>query len=260
MRHATDADHVIAVTTIVSRQRSVSGGRVDGRALGARAHADDPRRGGRDHPVRSRHSAPRGARHGVLRRDHAGPAGDPDADRRHPADPRGARGDVPRRRPRGSPRPPARPRRLRPQPRARPYAGGARAPRGGDAPGAARPHARALRRLPDPSPARRRAGPRARGVRGGRAAGAGGDPRPVVGDRVPPRLRGGDDRRHDADHRGGGRALRGDRPPIRVAQPPPRDGLGCAQPRLRPLDGLPDRRRRRALRRRRRTGRRSSHQ
>ena len=36
--------------------------------------------------------------------------------------------------------------------------------------------------LPDPSPSRRRAGPRARGLRGGRAPGAGGDPGPVVGD------------------------------------------------------------------------------
>ena len=51
------------------------------------------------------------------------------------------------------------------------------------------------------------------------------------------------------DHRGGGRALRRDGGPLRVAQPPPRDGLGRVEPRVRPLDGLPDRRGRRAVRR-----------
>ena len=34
MRHATDPDHVIAVTTIVSRQRSVRAAAVDGRRSG----------------------------------------------------------------------------------------------------------------------------------------------------------------------------------------------------------------------------------
>ena len=86
------------------------------------------------------------------------------------------------------------------------------------------------------------------GSGGRRAAGAGGDPRPVVGGRLPPGLRGGDDRRHDAGHRGGRGALRRDRGPLRVAEPPPRHRLGRAEPRLRRLDGVSDRRGRRALR------------
>ena len=39
MRHATDPDHVVAVTTIVSRERTHAARRRDRRSLGTRAHA-----------------------------------------------------------------------------------------------------------------------------------------------------------------------------------------------------------------------------
>ena len=162
MRHATDPDHVIAVTTIVSRQRSVRRGRVDGGALGARAHADDPGRWEARSSCSASSFRPGWGSDGVLRRDHAGPAGGPDADRRPPSDPGGAR---------GTPTPEATwiatSTRTSTATTSTPTSTATRRRRTGtprsDAPGAARPHARAIRRVPDPAPAGRRAGPRARG-------------------------------------------------------------------------------------------------
>ena len=57
MRHATDADHVVAIATIVSRERTLAGSRIDRSRLGDRAHYHSHGGRGRDHRFRRRHSA-----------------------------------------------------------------------------------------------------------------------------------------------------------------------------------------------------------
>src|SRR6266496_5930003 len=78
MRHATDPDHVIAVSTIVSREHDVKKAALIGIDLGYRTHADH--RGGRlpDDDVPHRASAARRPRNGAGRSTHAHRSGHPE--------------------------------------------------------------------------------------------------------------------------------------------------------------------------------------
>ena len=67
MRHATDPDHVIAVTTIVARHRSIRPRGVDWRALGRGAYAYDFGCGRRDYFAGVGDSGARGAFDGIFR-------------------------------------------------------------------------------------------------------------------------------------------------------------------------------------------------
>ena len=91
MRHATDADHVIAIATIVSRQRSLRGSALIGAAWGIGHTLTILVVGERDHPVRHRHSGAHGPGDGVRGRGHAGPARRADAHRLRPGAPGGRR-------------------------------------------------------------------------------------------------------------------------------------------------------------------------
>ena len=71
MRHATDPDHVIAVTTILSRERRLGRRRAHRRRMGTRPHNDraDGRR--RDHRFQNCDSGPARPRDGIRGRNHA---------------------------------------------------------------------------------------------------------------------------------------------------------------------------------------------
>ena len=57
MRHATDADHVVAIATIISRERTMKELCPDRSRLGDRAHLHGPGGRHRNHRFRSCHSA-----------------------------------------------------------------------------------------------------------------------------------------------------------------------------------------------------------
>src|SRR5207244_4971812 len=95
--------------------------------------------------------------------------------------------------------------------------------------------------LPGAAPAGGGRGARARGLGGGGAARPRHHPRSAVGDRVPGRVRGGDDRGYDARHRGERAPLRVYGEPLRRGEPPPRARLRGGEHRLRALPRLPDR-------------------
>ena len=80
MRHATDPDHVVAVTTIVSQQRSLARAGAHRCALGDRPHGDDPPRRRSDRAAQGPAIGHSGASRALAR---AGGGGD--ADRARPA-------------------------------------------------------------------------------------------------------------------------------------------------------------------------------
>ncbi len=85
MRHSTDPDHVVAVSTIVSKQRSIRQAGLIGTHLGARPHPDHLCRGQHDHSLRRRHPAASRPLHGVQCRPDADPSGRAEPHRRDAA-------------------------------------------------------------------------------------------------------------------------------------------------------------------------------